>query len=319
MIDSLQPEDLDEIIPLLKNNFINPKVLTDLDLKRATVAGLMSRLGSGVMLLPDRSAAGAKETMPPFGEVLAGKIGYFRAGTLNAASLQNFDAALKNFATQKAASLILDLRASGPSNDFDTAASFAQRFATKGTVLFILRKPSAKEEKTFRSGTEQSFPGLLIVLVDGETAGPAEALAGFLHTERKAMILGQPSAGRAVEYSDLPLPSGKILRVAVSEVLLPDKQPIFPDGITPDVTVEMPATEKRQVFHDSLTKGMSRYVFENERPHLNEAALLAGTNPEIDAAQARQDGRGPTGAGLRDPVVQRAVDLVTSLAFLQDR
>jgi hypothetical protein len=33
---------------------------------------------------------------------------------------------------------------------------------------------------------------------------------------------------------------------------------------------------------------MAPFVFEVDRPHLNEAALLSGTNPEIDASQAAQ-------------------------------
>ena len=68
-----------------------------------------------------------------------------------------------------------------------------------------------------------------------------------------------------------------------------------------------------------MTKGMSRFVFENERPHLNEAALLAGTNPELEAIEAAQHGVASAKETLHDPVAQRAVDLVTSLAIYQKR
>ena len=76
--------------------------------------------------------------------------------------------------------------------------------------------------------------------------------------------------------------------------------------------------DKRQIFQQSGEKGMSQFVFEKERPHLNEAALLAGTNPEVDAAEVQRR-RGAEKLTLRDPVVQRAVDLVTSLAIYQKR
>ena len=88
--------------------------------------------------------------------------------------------------------------------------------------------------------------------------------------------------------ADLPLPSGKILRVAVGEVMLPEARPLYPTGLTPDLPVEMPEKDKREIFQASLTKGMSGFVFEAERPHLNEAALLAGTNPELETAQPAQ-------------------------------
>ena len=155
----------------------------------------------------------------------------------------------------------------------------------------------------------------MMVLADGSTAGAAEVLGATLRLFQKAMVIGQPTAGAAVEYADLPLPSGKILRVAVGEVVLPEARPLFPTGLTPDLPVEMPEKDKREIFQASLTKGMSGFVFEAERPHLNEAALLAGTNPELETAQPTQR-RSTPGETLHDPVIQRAVDLVTSLADL---
>jgi hypothetical protein len=64
---------------------------------------------------------------------------------------------------------------------------------------------------------------------------------------------------------------------------------------------------------------MAPFVFEAERPHLNEAALLAGTNPELDAAEVQRHIRGREKLPTRDPVVQRAIDLVTSVEIFQKR
>jgi hypothetical protein len=64
---------------------------------------------------------------------------------------------------------------------------------------------------------------------------------------------------------------------------------------------------------------MAPFVYETERPHLNEAALLAGTNPEVDAAEAQRRNRGREKQPTRDPVLQRALDLVTSLEIYQKR
>jgi len=319
LIDSLQPADLKQVIPLLKSNFINPNAFNETELDRATLQGLITRLGHGVMLLPDRTAAPMEAPSPFYNEVLGGHIGYLRLGALTNNNLQAMDIALKNFGSQKVDALILDLRASPPSNDFTTASEFAKRFCARGKTLFVLRKPSVKQERIFTSDRDPSYQGLMMVLTDGDTAGAAEALAGALRLHNKTMIIGQPTAGCAVEYSDLSLASGKVLRVAVGEALLPGEKPLYPGGLQPDLPVEMTQTEKRKVFEQSLTKGMSRFVFEAERPHLNEAALLAGKNPEIDAAEARQRGGGSERETVRDAVLQRAVDLITSLAVYQNR
>ena len=157
------------------------------------------------------------------------------------------------------------------------------------------------------------------MLADGETAGAAEAVAGVIHIYNKAVIIGQQTAGRAVEYSDLKLPSGKLLRVAVGEAVLPEGHPLFPGGLKPDVSVEMAAADKKEVFQTSREKGMTPFVTENSRPHLNEAALISGKNPELEAMEAAQRRKTPEKNGVHDAVLQRALDLVTSIGIFQKK
>jgi len=213
--------------------------------------------------------------------------------------------------------LIVDLRNSSLPNEFAAAAEFAKRFSPKGKPLFILRKQGARQDRSFTSDRDPAYQGTMMILADGDTAGPAEALAGVIRFYEKALIIGQSTAGRAVEYSDLPLPSGKILRVAVSEAVLPENRALFPEGVKPDLPVEMSMTDKRQIFQLSAEKGVGPFVYETERPHMNEAALLAGTNPELESLEQRRS-RAPEKTP-RDAVLQRALDLVTSLAIYQKR
>ena len=314
------PADLQQAIQLLKSNYINPDALNETELNRAMLSGVLSRLGRGVMLLPERAPEASEATNPFFGEILDGHIGYLRLGVLTPANLQALDANLQTYPSKKINAVVIDLRASPTTNDFAIAAEFAKRFCGKGKLLFALRKAAGKQDRAFTSDRDPSFQGLMIVLADGETAGPAEALAGVIRVNTKALIIGQPSAGRAVEYADLPLNGGRMLRAAVGEAVLPENRGLFPGGLKPDLPVEMSAADKRQIFQQSLQSGMSQFVFESERPHLNEAALLAGRNPEIDALEVSQRrGRNSEKAPPRDLVLQRAVDVVTSLAIYQRR
>src|SRR5439155_1326945 len=109
------------------------------------------------------------------------------------------------------------------------------------------------------------------------------------------------TAGRAADYSDFPLPNGKILRVAVAEMIAPDGRSLFPEGVKPDLPVEMSTVDKRQIFQLSGEKGMAQFVYEAGRPHMNEAALLAGMNPEVEAAEAAQQRRGRAAEALTHP------------------
>jgi Peptidase family S41 len=316
IINSLNEADLQAALSLLKSNFTSPDALTDAELNRATLTGLLVRMSGGLMLLPNRESAALEPSRPFYSEIFEGHIGYLRLGELNNGSLKDLDRKLQEFAQKKADAMIVDLRASN-TGDFGVAAEFAKRFCPKGKPLFTVRKQGARQDRQFTSDRDPSFQGLIVVLADGDTAGGAEALAAVLKLYDKALVIGQPSAGRAVEYSDLPLPSGRILRVAAAEAILPDGQPLFPGGVKPDLPVEMSAVEKRQLFRLSGEKGMSPFVYETERPHLNEASLIAGINPEIDIPDAQRWNRARQGQTARDSVLQRALDVVTSLEIYQ--
>ena len=184
---------------------------------------------------------------------------------------------------------------------------------------FAVRAQNLISNGDFELPGSDSTPGGQI-LMDGDTAGPAEALAGVVHVQQKALMIRQQTAGQAVEYSDLKLPSGKVLRVAVAEAVLPEDQSLFPNGLKPDVPVEMLSADKREIFQLSKEKGMTSFVAESERPHLNEAALIAGKNPELEALEAAQRrGSKPEGVNVHDPVLQRALDLITTITIFQHR
>jgi hypothetical protein len=317
IINSLGESDLQAALSLLKNNFTNPDALTDTELNRATLAGLLVRIPGGLMILPNREATKPEPAASFYGEIFDGHIGYSRVGSLNNANLKELDKILADFAAKKVDAVIVDLRVSNV-GDFASAAEFAKRFCPKGKALFSVRKQGSRQDRAFTSDRDPAFQGLVVVLANGDTTGGAEALAAALRTYEKALIIGQDSAGRAVEYADLPLPSGKILRVASAEAVMPDGQPLFPGGVKPDLPVEMSIADTRQIFRQS-EKGMSQFVYENERPHLNEAALIAGTNPELDIPDAQRRLRAQNKPPLRDSVLQRALDVVTSLEVYQKR
>ena len=321
LINSLGPADLQSVITLLKSNFTDPDAITDTELNRATVEGLLVRLPRGVMLLPAKESSSAGSPSGFYSEVIAGTIVYLRLGSLNSANLQALDRSLNAFAGKNVNALIVDLRASQGADDLAVAAEFAKRFCPKGKAIFTLRKPAGRQDRVFNSDRDPAFRGLVMVLADGDTAGAAEVIAAALRFYDKALVIGQPTAGRAADYSDLPLPNGKILRLAVAEMISPEGRSLFPEGVKPDLPVEMSLADKRQIFQLSAEKGISPFVYEAGRPHMNEAALLAGTNPEVEAAEAMQQRRGrvPEKPPPHDPVLQRALDVITSLEVYQKR
>ena len=315
LLDSLTSADVQAALSLVKKNFTNPDAVSDDQINRATLQGLLVRLSKGVVLLPLKTPSPPDNGASLYAEILEGHIGYIRPGAMTAANLETLEKRLADFAPKKVDAIVLDLRASD-SGDFTAAADFAKRFIPKGKTLFSLRRQD-KQDHTFISDRDPSYNGLIVVLVDQDTAGPAEALAVAVRAFDKALLIGQSTAGAGVEYSDLPLPSGKILRVAAAQCLGADGRPLYPAGATPDLPVEMSAVDKRQIFRLSTTKGIAQFTHELERPHLNEAALIAGTNPELETSEQRRS-RAQANA-LVDSVLERGLDLITSLEIYRKR
>lgn len=312
-VNSLDAAQIQKAMEALQGNFLAPAALDETSRQRALLEGLIRRLSPGVAIVAAGEGAVPFEPRPFLAEILDDRAGYIRPGALDQATLGQFDAALKSFSEKRLPALILDLRAVPAGSDFDSAAEFAKRLCGRGKILFTIQKRSAKQERILSSDRDPLFSGLIVVLVNNDTAGAGEALAGTLRANARAMIVGTDTAGEAVEFSTFPIDGGQTLRVAVSQVVLPDGKLIFPDGLKPDIAVSLAPEVLQAIIEESREKGVSQFVFESERSRLNEAALVARTNPEIENTQ-KADRNAPV---LRDTVLQRAMDLVTAVGFFQ--
>lgn len=318
LINELNDEDLAKALQTLQASFLDPAKTDQKAQQRATLEGIVRRLSPGAVIVSAAHQNQSSEETPFLAEILDSHIAYLRVGALTQTNLDQVDAALNGYADRKIDAVILDLRGVPESADFEMAAEFARRFSPKGKLLFSLQKPSAKQERIFTSNQDPIFRGVLIVLTDAETAGAAEAVAATLRQNAEALIIGSDTTGEAVEFAEIPLGGKAVLRVAVAQVVLPESGPIYPKGVKPDVAISLPREVRMQIFSESKEKGVGQFVFETERRRMNEASLVANTNPEIDSAQLAQRDRGrPT--ALRDTVLQRAVDLVTAINFYQSK
>jgi len=308
-VDALSDGDTKQALDLIRANYLDSEAFSENALNRATLQGILDRLGAGAEIVSGETSV---EPQRFLAEILDDRIGYVRLGTLSADSLAELDAALGNFAEKNLGSLILDLRATPPSRDFETAAEVIKRFTPKGKLLFAVRRPSAKQERMYTSSQDPAFTGVMATVVSRHTSGAAEVIAAVLRTVRNGMVVGQTTAGEAAEFTELPLRGGKKVRVAVGEVNIPGDLSIFPGGMKPDLAVEVPAKLEVELLRLGVEKGVSGLVFETERARLNEAALVAQTNPELDEVKKYQKG-GYSRQTPYDATLQRAVDLITTI------
>ena len=316
-VNSLSPSELQEAITSLKTHYFKAGTLSEEELQRALLTGILLRIAPGASLIAKDHAAGDESlASAPFKmEILKENIGYVRMGSLTAANLAELDTALKGFVGGPVGSLVLDLRATPESNDFQLAAELLGRFCPKGMPLFTIKK-NASAPAADVSRQEPAFTGPLMVLVSRENTGASEVVAAVLRLDAKAIVIGEQTRGAGVEYEEFKLGANQALRVAIAEIALPEGPSIFPEGVAPDLAVPATPESRRKVLAKELESGVAPLIFETERPRMNEASLVAGTNPEMDAYQSAQKTGAEKGSAettLRDTVLQRAVDLIATI------
>src|SRR5678816_4516241 len=73
LVDTLGPADLQAFITLLKANFTEPDAITDTELSRATIEGLLVRLPRGITLLPGKENVSAVTPSAFYSELIGGR------------------------------------------------------------------------------------------------------------------------------------------------------------------------------------------------------------------------------------------------------
>jgi Peptidase family S41 len=312
LVDQLGPNQFQEILNRLRASYVDPTAVNTKALDQAAMVELLSRLGSGVQLRL-RSELDKPIANRPFRrETLNDHFGYVRCGTLDKNVLVKLDDALGNFRSQNVQGVIVDLRTTPESTDYELAGQFVSRFVSKGTLVFRVVSGKSDQDRSFVSPLDPLYQGPLAVLMDEETAGAAEIIAAALKTKAHALLIGEKSVGRAAEYQSSPVGNNLLLTLAVTQIQVPDLPAIFPNGIQPDVSVVQPLDLEHSILAETDTQSSAPSITDEPRQHLNEAALVAGTNPELDAYEAQQSGRLQP-AKPKDIMLQRAVDFLVTV------
>ncbi len=304
-LQALDDQQIRAAIDALRRQHLEAAAIDEPAMLRATLRGLLSGLQPGAELAGPATAPAPGA--PFLTEILGEDTGYIRLGSLSTENIARLDAALQEFREKKVGAVVLDLRATPDSDNFELAGQVAGRFAPQGARLFSL---SGDGEKVFTAAGPRGFDGVMAVVVDGDTSGAAEVLAASLRRHVRAMLVGAPTSGRAVQFVSVDLGDGHRLRLAVAEAQVEGLPGIYPRGLDPDLVIEQDKATRDAIFAAAAESGVASFVYQPEREQLNEAALVAGTNPEIS-------GDGEKGRGLIDRPLQRAVDLVTAIRLFR--
>ncbi|MDG2122138.1 MAG: S41 family peptidase [Verrucomicrobiales bacterium] len=316
-IDSIGMAGLQEAFRILRSKYIHNQQLTPLEINRAALQGVVDRLEFGAELVtgppppPPYTTTFRKETLP-------GSIGYLRPATFHADEITAIDDALGSYADD-IETLILDLRAPAPHGDFAVAAEIADRFVAEGKTLIRIVKSDDKRPRVFTSKRQPAWEKNLILLFDEQSNNVAEAAAAAIAINRPTFSIGLPTPGRTVEYQNISISADLTLRLAVAEALIGDDTSLFKVGTSPDLISTTDHEAKKAAFTAPKERPLPTFIFEAQRPRLNEAALVQKTNPELPYLISRtKKEKSPFDTSpVIDRVLQNAIDMVNTDSFLE--
>jgi hypothetical protein len=320
--------DFKEVYELLRSHLTG---VSDADLNRVAVEGLLTNLRGKVSLVPPDGTSAEMAAAPRVTKamVLEDEVVYLRVGRVADGLAREISEAHQQLsATNKLKGVVLDLRFAG-GEDFAAAAATADLFVAKARPLLDWGDGMAKAKDK-----ENAIRLPVAVLANRDTSGGAEALAAILRETGAGLILGGTTAGGAMIAKDFPLKDGQRLRIATVPVKLGDGSPISAQGVKPDIEVAVTPEEERAYLEDAYATlprtniSAASAVFTSaegtnrpaRRPRISEADLVRerreGTNLNPEEFTAVRD-REPEKPVIRDPVLARAVDLLKGLAVVR--
>ncbi|MEL7227327.1 MAG: S41 family peptidase, partial [Cyanobacteria bacterium J06576_12] len=97
----------------------------------------------------------------------------------------------------------------------------------------------------------------MAVLVNGQSASSSEIVTGALGDNDRAVVVGNPTFGKALVQSLHGLSDGSGIAVTVAHYYTPDGTDISTRGITPDINVTLTMQEQRALESNPALRGTS--------------------------------------------------------------
>jgi hypothetical protein len=311
--------DFQQVYELLRANLAG---MSDTELNSAAVEGLLKQLHGRATLVGSPAETTTSQSGPELikSAVLESNVLYLRVREVGNGLVDQLAAAYRQLAaTNKIAGVALDLRFAG-GNDCTAAVATADLFVTKKMPL--LEWGNGAEDS---QPAKKPIPGPLMVLVNGETRGAAEALAAALREADAGLIIGNPTAGLAMTTRDFLLKNGERLRIATNPVRLGDGVVI--SRVSPDVAVTVSLGDERAYLKNPYATlaqndqaiAIGTNDFRTFVDHMSEADLVRQKlkDGEDIGASVPVRSKSPPKPVIQDPVLARALDLIKGLAIVR--
>lgn len=167
-----------------------------------------------------------------------GNVGYIDVSRFGPDTASLVDQAATELKAKGATKIILDLR-NDPGGYLDAGVAVASEFLPTGKLV-VEERTGGKSTNKLNAADGGKLLGLpTVVLINGGSASASEIVAGALHDNGVAKLLGETSFGKGSVQEIKDLPDGAQLKVTVAHWYTPGGVNINKAGIKPDVETKL--------------------------------------------------------------------------------
>lgn len=190
---------------------------------------------------------------------LARPIAHIRLLDFNDKTPEQFLAALTQGTSDVVHGYILDVRNNG-GGELTSITEILDTLLPEGPIVRIQYKDGTEQ---VISSDKNAFPGMFVVLANGNTASAAELFVAALRDYGKAFVVGTTTYGKGTVQTIVPFDDGSALRISSAMYTPPHSANYEGVGIAPDVEVDL----------DDAYKNVNLFKLDHENDAQLQAAL----------------------------------------------
>ena len=219
-------------------------------------------------------------------EFIDGKIGYIKLVEFQENTARDLEEALKKLESQGMTALILDLR-NNPGGLLDGAVDVCEKFLVKDKAIVSVKGRTGGQNMEFKSSGKYPHPDYpMIVMANEGSASASEIVAGAIQDNKRGIVLGAKTFGKASVQTVIPLKDGSAVRFTIAYYYTPSGKLIKSQGIIPDVVVERKGDkDKKPVSEEVFEKVEAKEDFVKKAPLPKEPV----SKKPVKAEDAKKD------------------------------
>ncbi|WP_026731992.1 carboxyl-terminal processing protease CtpB [Fischerella sp. PCC 9605] len=218
------------------------------------------------------------------------RIGYIRLREFSAHASDQMRRAIRDLNGKQVNGFVLDLRGN-PGGLLQSSIEIARMWMNDGSIVRTVDRKGGSEVSKANHTALTNRP--LVVLVDNNSASASEILAGALKDNKRAIVVGSKTFGKALVQSVHELADGSGVAITIAHYYTPKGTDINHKGIAPDIKLDLTQEQQRQLASNPNLLGT-----QNDPQYTRALTILS--NNRLAQPLQNQTSQKPTSFGASD-------------------